>query len=286
MTLRALLATLPLFLIACAPHGPFDGVEPEADAAREAAVEAGDFNFIDGSAHDAAPVEAAVCDPPDMLVVLDRSCSMDAMVGTLGTRLEVAKSALTFITKPPTDSTLRFGLELLPDDSATCGPGKLVVPNGLNSSSSIDKVLSTLVESCNTPIGSALQAAATTLSAVKVSGRDQYVMLVTDGGEICQTTDQVTAIAQAMDKAGIHIYVVGFGGDDDPVLLNNIACAGHTATNFATDCTCTSAGCTTASTVNSTTTPLYFRAADGPTLQKSLATITNQACCGCNLPVN
>ncbi len=139
-----------------------------------------------------------------------------------------------------------------------------------------------------TPSGAALTSALTTFSKSKVTGRDQYVLLITDGGECCScnTTDYDIGVAQQLWQAGIKTFVVGFGGDGDPTLLNNLACAGHTATNFATDCSCTSAGCVASSSVNSTTTPLYFKAGDGPTLQKALTSVTNQTCCDCNLPPN
>lgn len=89
---------------------------------------------------------------------------------------------------------------------------------------------------------------------------------------------------QKLESEGIDTYVVGFGGDDDPVLLNDLACAGHTASSFATSCTCTNGACRASSSINASTTQLYFKASDGAALKSALVTITNQTCCGCNLP--
>ena len=69
---------------------------------------------------------------------------------------------------------------------------------------------------------------------------------------------------------------------DDPTLLNQLACAGHTASGFATHCSCTGASCTLSG--NASTTPLYFKASDGPALQTALAGIATQTCCGCSIP--
>jgi hypothetical protein len=84
----------------------------------------------------------------------------------------------------------------------------------------------------------------------------------------------------------VETFVVGFGGDDDPVLLNDLACAGHTATNFTTSCACTNGACKASTSINAQTTPLYFKASDGNALKQALASIANQTCCGCNVPVN
>ncbi len=249
------------------------------------------FEFSDASTEAAAnPSDGAACDPPDMLVILDRSESMSTYVGTQGTRIDLAISAIDFITQAPTDTTVRFGLQVLPQIGGTTCSTQLVVPMGLNNSGAISTALTKMSPQLDfgTPIGAALSSAATTLKKIQTGTRKQYVLLLTDGGECCScsTHDNDLAIAQALYAQGIEMYVVGFGGDDDPVLLNDLACAGHTATNVQHDCTCTTAGCRASSQIVASTTPLYFKASDGVALKKALATITNQTCCNCNLPPN
>jgi hypothetical protein len=161
---------------------------------------------------------------------------------------------------------------------------------GIGTSAAIGNALATMSPQLDygTPIGGALTAALSTFAKNKSPDRKQYVLLVTDGGECCScnTNDYDVSIAQQLYAAGVETYVVGFGGDDDPVLLNDLACAGHTASNFATACTCTGSACTASASVNASTTPLYSKAGDGAALKQSLASIANQTCCGCNVSPN
>ena len=254
----------------------------------DAAVEAGIFSFGDANADVTAPPDGGTCEPPDMLIVLDRSDSMVTEVGTSGTRIDLAIGAIDYITAPPTDTSVRFGLEVLPQiGGATCST-ELVVPMNLSTGKTIANALAAASPQTDygTPIGVALASAETTLATQKISGRAQSVLLITDGGECCScgTNDQDIATVQKLESEGIDTFVVGFGGDDDPVLLNDLACAGHTASNFATACTCTQAGCTASASINATTTQLYYKASDGAALKSALVTITNQTCCGCNVP--
>jgi len=281
---------LSFFLFACGPSTPigFDGGEPPGpDAGLEAA--APKFETTDAEP-DVAPVEASSCDPPDMLVILDRSDSMTSYVGTQGTRISLAISAIEKIVAPPTDTSMRFGLQVLPAIGGAECSTQLVVPMGLGTSGAITNALTTMSPQLDygTPIGGALTSALGTFSKTKTSNRKQYVLLVTDGGECCScnTNDYDVSITQKLYEAGVETFVVGFGGDDEPVLLNDIACAGHTASNFATSCTCQGDACRASSSINASTTPLYFKASDGVALKQSLAAITNQTCCGCNVSPN
>ncbi|HEY1954158.1 MAG TPA: vWA domain-containing protein [Polyangiaceae bacterium] len=293
----------------------------DTDADGGATADGATFQFGEAGAPDATPTGDAACNPPDMLIVLDRSLSMNAAPSTNETcrtdaktcssgaqccsgvctshkcigngdagasvsKWTLAEQAVDFVTQAPTDETIRFGLELLPDKGSagqSCGSGDLALPMGLDNGAGIAGILSTTTLQCCTPIGGALQAAATTLSAAKVPNRAQYALLVTDGGETC-TADSSLPVVDSLEANGVDTFVVGFGGKADAALLNDLACAGHTATSFATSCSCTANGCT--STVDATTTHVFFDAADGPALQTALATITNQTCCGCNVPVN
>ena len=284
------LALFSLVLVAaCAADAvPFEDAPP-TDPGSDAAADPRPFEFPD-AAGDVGPAKAdgGSCDPPDLLIILDRSESMSASVGSQGSRIDLAISAIKSITQAPTDTSVRFGLQVLPQIGGAECSTQLVVPMNLGASQPIANALTTMSPqlSYGTPIGAALQSALTTLAKVKVANRPQYLLLITDGAECCScnTNDYDLAVAQQLAKAGIKTFVVGFGGDDDPVLLNNLACAGGTAANFPTGCTCTSAGCAVSPSVDSKTTSLYFKASDGLTLKKALASVTNQACCGCNLP--
>ena len=136
----------------------------------------------------------------------------------------------------------------------------------------------------STPIAAALGTAQAALAQVAVPGRKQYVVLVTDGGETCVSDADVITAAQSLSAAGIDTYVVGFGAGDAGAkgvnvgLLNDLACAGMTATNFSTSCVKQGSGYVAA---NAKGAPLFFLAEDGMAVQTALASVTSNVCCGC-----
>src|ERR1700690_21737 len=70
--------------------------------------------------------DSSACDPPDMLVVLDHTDSMEQTpngsnppntdAGHATSKWVLACDAVKAVTAPPADQTLRFGLELFPLD--------------------------------------------------------------------------------------------------------------------------------------------------------------------------
>jgi hypothetical protein len=269
----------------------------------------------DGSGQD----DSGGCNAPDMLIVLDHTDSMSAMpngknppdtdAGLALTKWYLATAAIGQITMPPADQTIRFGLELFPLDPQTvdagagkcetvfallggkastntsCEPAEIAVAPALGTGAAIAGLLDPATSRLcvSTPIAKALATAQMELAAIATAGRPQYVMLVTDGGETCM--GDVPAAAQALAASGIKTYVVGFGGSDagaagvNVPLLNNVACAGRTATNFATSCVMGDGGGYTAVTPKGP--PVFFLAEDGASLSTSLKSITGSTCCGC-----
>jgi hypothetical protein len=282
--------TLFLFftLAACGPTSPPDVSDGGSVETSDAGRETGPLRFADASMPEASAKNDASCDSTDMMIILDRSESMTSLVGNSGTRIDLAIGAINYITAPPTDQSVRFALQVLPQiGGATCST-ELAVPMKIGNGNAIASTLSSMSPQVDygTPIGVALQSVDGTLAQNKVSGHTQSVVLITDGGECCNcgTNDADVAAVQKLYGEGIETFVVGFGGDDDPVLLNDLACAGHTATNFATSCTCTNGACVASSSIDAQTTQVYFKASDGVALKSALVTITNQTCCGCNVP--
>lgn len=268
-------------LLACGgdPGSDFDGggAGPDAAGADDAAPP---FHASDASPQ----VDAGTCDPPDMLIVLDRSESMGASPGkgpdggVLPSKWTLAVDAVDAITAAPADGKLRYGLEVLPKVAGGCGTGDTLVPLGLSAGATIASTLAKTPLVLGTPIGGALKVAQATLQSAKTTGRAQYAILVTDGAETCSTASPLPVV-QALAAADVKTYVVGFGGAVDKALLNELACAGMTATNFKTSCKKTNAGYVS----NGGTTPLFFSAQDGATLKTALSTITGGVCCGCTV---
>jgi len=267
----------------------------------------------------------ASCEPPDLLIVLDRSLSMAQLpsgtgyppktdAGYLETKWYLAGAAIGDIVMAPNDETTFFGLELLPKavpissapdasacytvdearsvtaanlDNVSCEPGEVVVLPGAGNGAAITGAIQAAPLCGGTPLGAALTTAQTTLQALATGGRKRYVLIVTDGEQSPSCLDAsvgggspVTA-AQSLAAAGIETYVVGFGAQAGVADLNDIACAGMTASSFATSCVKRdgAAGYVTAPGV---TTPLFYAAADGAALETALKGIAVAVCsCGC-----
>ena len=250
------LLPIALFLFACGPSSVgFDGGETlDGGADSPAPI----FQLEDAHFDAPAPTEAGSCDPPDMLVILDRSERMSVNVGTQGTRINLAMG-------DQHDHATANGSALAraPDAPGDRRRGVLDParrPDGLAHRSSITHALGTMSPQLDygPPIGGALTSALGTFAKNKVGTRKQYVLLLTDGGECCScnTNDYDIGVAQQLYAGG---RVRGrVRRRRRSVLLNDLACAGHTL-NFNGSCTCTSAGCRASTSINASTTPLYLK---------------------------
>ena len=227
------------------------------------------------------------------------------------TKWALACDAVKAASAPPADEGIRFGLELFPLDpqvvtdaggaghcetltallggaastNTECMPGEPVVAPDVGTGAQIATILDpeTLDLCISTPIAGALTTAQGTLAQMTDPGR-KIVVLVTDGGETCVTSAEDITITQGLASAGISTYVVGFGAADagaagvNVALLNDLACAGMTASSFATSCTKSGSGYVA---VAPNGPPLFFLAEDGTALQGALASVTKDVCCDC-----
>jgi hypothetical protein len=195
---------------------------------------------------------------PDMLIVLDRSLSMEQ-----GGRWAPSVSGLKAITSA-LQADIAFGLMVFPGTSAgsapidcfslpdiqltaeclalqeaggsglTCTAGSLNVAMGYNNGAAIAQALDSTAPDGATPTALTLQAARAELDKV-VAGPDsltppKYVLLVTDGAPNCtngslgnggQDPAAVTASVsaiQGMAQAGIKTYVLGYNTSSDASL--------------------------------------------------------------------
>ncbi|MBK9266555.1 MAG: VWA domain-containing protein [Polyangiaceae bacterium] len=198
--------------------------------------------------------------PPNMLLVVDRSCSMTGKVGD-STKWNIAVAA---INKMTTDFTgqIRFGLTLFPDRvTPNCQQDKIPIPVGPGNEMAVQTLMTNALKAadtnfpdgpCVTNIQTGMQQA-TTEPAFLDTERDSYAVLITDGKETCgsdATTEQI--IKDLHDMAGVPTFVIGFGAGIDPAQMDKFAVAGGVPSSGATK---------------------YFDAGDQASLDTALATI-------------
>jgi von Willebrand factor type A domain len=168
---------------------------------------------------------------PDMMIVLDRSGSMED-----GGRWSPSVSAVRKVTME-LGAKINFGLALFPDpdagggrnsifeeDDSVCAPGKIIVPIGANQASAIGKVLDNTRARGGTPTSDTLQGLVQSY-ATGIPGPDEeqhpkFVLLVTDGAPTCpagqgmETTqadlDASNAAVDALTAQGVRTYVIGY----------------------------------------------------------------------------
>jgi hypothetical protein len=190
--------------------------------------------------------------PPNLLIVLDRSCSMKNKVGGM-TKWQIAVAAISQMTTDFKDK-IRFGLTLFPEvgDPAKTGDdcpmnGGILVPVGPGKEGEISTLLTNSLavadpnypdDPCVTNIDSAMQQA-TSEVALDDKDRDSYTLLLTDGKQAgCNlaggdngTTMLITELYQ---MRGVATFVLGFGGEVDPAQMNIFAEAGGVPNSGAT----------------------------------------------------
>ena len=195
--------------------------------------------------------------PPNLLLVLDRSCSMTQSRTTMGEDVSATKwvpviDALVTVTTE-LGSEIRFGLEVFPDgldENNTCGQdptGQIAVPIGPDGGAQSAALLQAARTDATHPIYPGDPCETNTLSALVQASqqaelsdpeRDSFVVLITDGEPYCSDRSNRDEVDDGMindviaDLAarGVPTFVVGFGdaADVDPAALARYAVSGGT----------------------------------------------------------
>ncbi len=267
-----------------------------------------------GTAPDAGSTgdgEVASCDPPDVLVLLDRTASMaerpngtmpaNTPAGHAEAKWSIAIQAVEALSQK-LETTVRFGLALFPrapsgsacvtlaerlaGDRASnpqCQAGEVVVEPAMSAATAIGSTLDpeTTRLCTSTPIGAGLATAQTALASTRDLTRPQYVLFVGDGADTCNA-ELALANTDALARDGVKTFVVAFDGGSpagvDRALLNDMACAGQTAT---TGCIVDAAG--NARAADRSGPDLFLIASDAAGLTTALQQIASSVCCGCIL---
>lgn len=175
-------------------------------------------------------------DPPDLLVVLDRSGSMSsppAQFPPIFTpKWTIMKNGLNTVVGAR-DQQIKFGLMEFPSDDNCGADASVEVPIGLGSAPAVASYFQNRSPNGNTPAHTALTQALAHYNSITPNTAGRYVLFATDGLPNCggaaqdQASDSETiAAVTALANAGIPTYVLGFGTFADPTILNAAAVAG------------------------------------------------------------
>jgi hypothetical protein len=180
---------------------------------------------------------------PNLLITLDRSCSMTEKVGNM-TKWQLAVAALQKLT---TDfkGRIRFGLTLFPDtDNMNCDQAKIPIPVGDGNEAAIQKLLNDALTNtnayfpdgpCVTNIDGAVHQASME-PAFKDLSRPSFVLLLTDGEQsACNlyggANGATMIISDMRTKQMVDSFVIGFGSGVNVMQLDAFATAGGKPSN-------------------------------------------------------
>ena len=179
---------------------------------------------------------------PNLLIDLDRSCSMLAKVkGTTKTKWQISVEAMKKV-MTANKGKIRFGLTLFPDTiKPACTQVQFAVPVGAGNEAKISALLTAaLVKKdanypdgpCVTNIDTAMKQAADHKPLADTT-RDNFVVLITDGSQAgcsaAKGNKGTLAIITALALKKVPTFVVGFGSGVNVKWLNAFALAGGKA---------------------------------------------------------
>jgi hypothetical protein len=169
-----------------------------------------------------------------MMIVLDRSCSMNKELAGSGspTKWSVATEAVGKLTTQYAGK-LDFGLILFPDAASTPDACIQDAPIPVNvGAGNEQKIVDALKANApNAPCTTPIRAAVAQVSVDPVfaapyagTGRRSFALLITDGKPTCNEMDaDVAGEVKALHQRGYATYVVGFGDKVSPTALDAFA---------------------------------------------------------------
>jgi hypothetical protein len=205
-----------------------------------------------GLAHSQAVADP--CTPARAMVVLDKSSSM--ITGDIaGTpKWNIAVDAISTVSAVY-ENSIELGLMMFPDPDQ-CSPGSVHVAPALGNHAAITAATADPPPSAGnwTPMSQTLDAAASVPTLLD-SGRQRYLVLISDGWQWCSPYDPATRLDPVDSVAnlkalGVAVYVVGFGDNVDAFALNQMAVEGGTAL----------AGCDPTGDTPDAAAPCYYQA--------------------------
>jgi len=174
--------------------------------------------------------------PPDLLVVLDKSGSMNQAVGTQQTSKWDDMTAAINQVVGQTETTIRWGLKYFPNDEVCTVTDGTSVPIAAMNAAMIGTSIQATTAAGRTPTRVAVQSGASYLASL-AEPNPKYILLATDGQPNCldpgagmSTPDEAGSIQAVAAAAamGIPTFVIGIAttGDVADLTLSQMATAG------------------------------------------------------------
>jgi len=186
------------------------------------------------------PIQMATGDPADLLLVVDKSGSMDDPLQTGERKWPVMRDALTTVVEQY-ENGIRFGLMLYPQGDS-CLAGTVGAQLAMQNAGPITGQLDSTGPDGGTPTHTTLAGARSYYGSVTSPGA-RYVLLATDGEPNCgdPNDDEAPTVTESIAAIGdlrgddIMTFVLGFGGtvNNHPDTLQAMADAGGTGDYFA-----------------------------------------------------
>ncbi len=161
----------------------------------------------------------------NMQIILDHSGSMKELSASGNTKWSAAVTAINSMTHA-NQGPIRFGLSTFSDPNQVCFAGKVLVQIGDQTADAIANALPDQADGNKTPLGAAI-AKGKQSPGLTDTTRANFLMAITDGKENCGGRP-VGEVRKAFES-GLRTFVVGFGKEIDPQMLNAMAVSGGTA---------------------------------------------------------
>jgi MYXO-CTERM domain-containing protein len=180
-----------------------------------------------------APISANAGKCPLVMIVLDRSGSMDSPPGpgTTMSKLAIAKVAInSLLTKY--GKRLPFGFTTFQEGQCTIGANDgvdILTKPAPGTATAIQMQVAAVVTSGSTNTGLAVKKVSIDPSMMDASRPGSYIILITDGGPTCSGDPGFTTTEIMKAKTnGVGTFVVGFGAlsGSDSTNMDNFAVAG------------------------------------------------------------
>lgn len=168
---------------------------------------------------------------PKVMILLDKSGSMDRSAGGPDTKWEIAARAIENLLAE-FDDQIHFGLLLYPEGRG-CDLGSIDVDVGPNRGPEILDALDRTTPQGSTPIGASLERMRD-YAGIQDPLRPNYILLLTDGDERCGGDGEAAVRALRELEPEVRTFVVGFGDGVSPDELEAMAIAGGTAQSGGT----------------------------------------------------